>query len=74
MAKAMLCRRCGTEAKPKTQVKGNVLTELVLWLFFLLPGLIYSIWRLTTKTKVCPACGSEELVPPDSPVGRQMSS
>lgn len=74
MAKEMVCSRCGTKAKPKTRVKGGMGTEIVLWLLFIVPGVIYSIWRLTTKTKVCPACESEELVPPDSPVGQKLAS
>lgn len=68
MKKLAMCVTCGSEVKPKTRVKGSVVTEFVLWIFFLLPGVIYSIWRLSTKEKVCTACGASTLVPIDSPV------
>jgi ribosomal protein S27AE len=79
--KKKLCVRCGTEGYSKKHVSGSFIIELVLFmagliglLFFIIPGLIvlalalaYSIWRLTTKKQVCRACGSEDLIPPDSP-------
>lgn len=46
--------------------------ELFLFLLFIVPGLIYGVWRLTTKRKICPACGSVDLVPVNSPVGRKL--
>ena len=64
------CPNCGTVAVPKRQMKGSFIIELLLWCFFLLPGLIYSIWRLATKCNACPACGFENVVPLDSPVAR----
>jgi hypothetical protein len=47
-------------------VPGSFVIELFLWLIFLLPGLIYSIWRVSTKHQVCGRCQSRELVPLDS--------
>lgn len=71
----MICRRCGTIfEKPKRYMAGSFLTELFLWLLLVLPGLIYSIWRLTTKSKVCPACESAEIIPLNSPEGRRIQS
>lgn len=63
----MHCMNCGTDAKPKTQTKGHFALELVLWLLFIVPGLIYSVWRLTSKKGVCPVCGSANIIPPQSP-------
>ncbi len=51
---------------------GSIAIEIVLWLAFLIPGLIYSIWRLTTRRDACAACGSAELVPENSPRGREL--
>lgn len=46
-------------------MKGNLATEVLLWVFFFwlwfIPGIIYSIWRLTTATKGCPKCKHEML-------------
>ena len=64
------CPNCGTVAVPKKYMKGTFVTELLLWLFFLLPGLIYSIYRLSSKYEGCPACEFKEVVPLSSPVAR----
>jgi ribosomal protein L40E len=68
----MICSRCGTSGNPTTATKGNILIELILWCALLIPGLIYSIWRLSSKTDVCRACGSESLVPIHTPLGKRM--
>lgn len=64
------CTTCGTVAKPKSVTRGSVWLELVLWLMFIIPGLLYSIWRLTTRHHACRACGAQTLVPVDSPVAK----
>jgi len=69
-----VCTQCGTAAKPARRTPGSFIIELVLWLTFLLPGLIYSIWRITTRGNVCSSCGSRQLVAPDSPVGKRLLS
>lgn len=63
----MHCTACGTEAQPKDVTKGSMGVELVLWLCFIVPGVIYSVWRLTSKHRACPACGSAQLIPINSP-------
>ncbi|HEV2348917.1 MAG TPA: hypothetical protein VG028_03620 [Terriglobia bacterium] len=42
---------------------GSFAIEIVLWLCFLFPGLIYSIWRLTARHETCPKCGEKSLIP-----------
>jgi hypothetical protein len=74
MAKgSLVCTQCGTVGDIARSTKGSFLIELILWLCFLIPGLIYSVWRLTTRAKVCRCCGSSTLVPVDSPVGRKLA-
>lgn len=79
MKPPLYCRTCGTVGAPKQRVKGSFLLELLLWigllvlglistLWLLVPAIVYSIWRLTTKALVCSACGSEAIIPVDSPV------
>ena len=63
MTKALFCTRCLTEGRPVSKTPGSVGVEIVLWLFFCLPGLIYSIWRLASRYDGCASCGSRELVP-----------
>lgn len=70
----MICRDCGTIDRPKRVTKGSTMIELILWLCFIVPGLIYSFWRLSTRYDACSACGSTALVPVSSPVGRKIAS
>ncbi|MDX9916365.1 MAG: hypothetical protein RBS49_10830 [Sphaerochaeta sp.] len=67
-----ICANCGFLGDPKTVVKGGCLTELVLWCLFIIPGLIYSIWRLSSKHKACPKCGAQNMIPVDTPVGEKL--
>ena len=69
---SMICPRCGSHGPEKVVTPGSFLIELALWLFFLLPGLIYSIWRLTARKKVCSSCGADGLIPVDTPRGQQL--
>jgi hypothetical protein len=50
------CHTCGKDGKGIRQLAGNAGVELLLWLFFLVPGLFYSIWRHSDKTYRCPHC------------------
>ncbi len=67
-----VCKSCGFVGKPKTYTKGSIFIEIILWLFLIVPGLVYTIWRLTTREKVCPKCGSRDIIPLDSPVGQEL--
>lgn len=64
---AMYCSTCGSEGPTQTSTKGSIWLEIVLWLCFIVPGVIYSVWRLTTRHKVCASCGATTLMPPNSP-------
>jgi uncharacterized membrane protein YqaE (UPF0057 family) len=72
MAKPVVCSACGHVGGGNTKVKGNIFIEIVLWLCFIVPGLIYSIWRSSSRYKACPSCGSTNLIPIDSPVGSKI--
>ena len=64
-----ICANCGTTAIPVKHTKGNLLIEIILWIMFIIPGLIYSIWRLTTKEDVCPKCKAPNPIDLKSPRG-----
>lgn len=72
MSKVMVCVLCHTAGKPKTEVRGSTITELLLWFMFIVPGVIYSLWRAGAAYKACRACGSSNLVPLDSPAGKSI--
>lgn len=71
MAAQMFCQNCGSIGVPKTRVKGSFLIEVVLWLAFIVPGILYSLWRLTTKERVCPQCAAPNMIPVTSPKAKQ---
>lgn len=50
------CPNCLFEGEAKTETPGSFLVELLLWICFLIPGLIYSVWRLSARKKVCSRC------------------
>ena len=58
MSKSMIihCPNCKYEGPGKYFTKGSFLIELCLWFIFIVPGFIYSIWRLTNKGYICPRC------------------
>ena len=66
------CPNCGYIGKPKRYTKGSIGWELVLWILFIIPGVFYSIWRIASKYWGCRSCGSRDIVPIDSPRGRQI--
>lgn len=68
-----ICSSCGFVGNPRTFVKGNFGIEVILWLLFLVPGLIYTIWRLTTKQSACPQCKKPTMIPVASPVGQELA-
>ncbi|MFZ3042336.1 MAG: hypothetical protein WA108_11225 [Thiobacillus sp.] len=67
----LVCTSCGYVGEPTTVTKGSIGIELVLWLCFLIPGLIYSIWRLSSRHEACPSCGQTTLIPVESPMAKK---
>ncbi len=72
MSQKMVCATCGSFANTKSKTSGSLLVEIVLWLCFIIPGLIYSAWRLSSRKGVCSVCGGSNMVPIDSPVGMKI--
>jgi DNA-directed RNA polymerase subunit RPC12/RpoP len=44
--------------------------EVLLWLCFIVPGIIYSVWRLASRYQGCQKCGSKRIIPVDSPTAK----
>ncbi|MAZ50005.1 MAG: hypothetical protein CME65_15695 [Halobacteriovoraceae bacterium] len=68
----MICSNCGVKGQVKKHTPGSIWIEIILWCFMIIPGLIYSIWRMVNKKKICKSCSSEALVSVNSPVGQQL--
>jgi hypothetical protein len=64
-----VCTACHFVGKPKP--KGSGAIELVLWLFYLIPGLIYHLWRHGGGNK-CPECGGAAMIPAHTPRGKEL--
>lgn len=67
-----ICSNCGYLGRPKSEIKGSCLLEGLLWLFFIIPGIIYTIMRSHSATKVCPKCKSPNMVPVNTPRGQEL--
>ena len=64
MKKQFECKLCGHKGAAKNYTPGSILIELILWLFFIIPGIIYSCWRVSKREKVCAKCGkSTHIIP-----------
>jgi hypothetical protein len=70
----VICADCGSRNSVSTETRGSFLIEIVLWLCVLLPGLIYSLWRFSSRHPVCSKCGSVRLIPLDTPAGRELAT
>lgn len=71
MSEEIVCTNCGHVGCTTKVTKGHFALEVVLWLCFLVPGIIYSIWRLTARHEACPVCGNSNLLPKSAPVAQK---
>jgi len=62
MKKIIECPNCKYQGEGKTNTPGSIVIEIILWLCLLIPGLIYSIWRLTARKVICPKCSYEYVI------------
>lgn len=62
------CTICGAWGQDRRIMSGSVGMELFMWVLLLVPGLLYSIWRLSTAYRGCTTCGAAQIVPPNSPI------
>ena len=53
-----ICMECGCQKEPVDAKRGLWIIEILMWFMFIVPGVIYSIWRRLRKHKVCPNCMS----------------
>lgn len=67
-----ICAHCGFKGSPVLALGGHIFFEVILWLCYILPGVIYSVWRRARKKEVCPECGHPSMISAYSPRARQM--
>jgi hypothetical protein len=73
-SKEYLCKSCGAVGKATTVTPGSFLIETVLWVAFIVPGILYSLYRITKRHNACPVCKSREIIPVDSPIAKRVLS
>jgi len=56
------CNACHNHSA-NAKMKGNGWVELLLYLLYIAPGLIYSVWRRSGTRNICPVCTKDALVP-----------
>jgi hypothetical protein len=74
MPEPFICRKCGHIGPQELIRKGKLSIEIILWLLFIVPGLIYSIWRRTGRYFACKQCGTHHIVPLESPLGKEVQN
>ena len=66
-----ICTHCHTRVTPEVHTPGSAGLELLAWIVFLVPGLLYSLWRRNARTLICPVCKAPNPIPLASPAGQQ---
>lgn len=61
-AQVLRCTVCGNTTQVG-RMKGNGWIELTLYLLWIVPGIVYSVWRRSGPERVCPTCGKDALIP-----------
>jgi hypothetical protein len=69
-----VCGNCRSVIRPEQKKPGTGGVELLLWLFFIIPGLIYSVWRSGAAYDICPVCQARNPVPLDTPAGKRLTT
>jgi len=70
----VVCTTCGHVGKAKKLTKGSIWIEIILWIFFIFPGILYSLWRLISKQDVCSQCNNPTIIPVNTPKGQELLS
>jgi len=60
--KKYVCMECGCQREPIDAKRGLLVIEIFMWLLYIIPGIIYSIWRRVRKQKVCSKCRTPSVV------------
>lgn len=69
-----ICGNCRSRIRPLLRREGSTAVEVLLWLFLLVPGVIYSIWRSSTRKPVCPICAAPHPIPLGTPAADALNS
>jgi hypothetical protein len=68
----LICGDCKATFEVETGKRGSAIIEAFLWSTLVIPGIFYSMWRKTKPKKYCDYCGSNFLIPADSPYAAKL--
>jgi hypothetical protein len=68
-----VCANCRTVIHPVSKRQGSGGVEFLLWILFIIPGLIYSVWRSSARHNICPVCQAANPVPLNTPAGKALT-
>jgi hypothetical protein len=65
---------CKYSSEPGHVLPGSTLLEVFLWFLYIIPGVLYSMWRRSPDNaiKVCQSCESKAIVSITSPEGKSL--
>lgn len=55
------CSNCWYKGRADYRRRWNTILEVCLWLLFIIPGLIYTLWRFMNKICICPKCKIDDV-------------
>lgn len=67
MEKAVCCTECQSVGLVRYIRRGTMRRGLALLCLFVVPGVLYLLWHLSTGHWGCSACGSRKVVPIQDP-------
>lgn len=66
----VVCQNCGHVDLPSRKQRGHTLITIILLFFWIIPGIIYYIWRSTDRSLRCDRCHSINVIPMDTEAAR----
>jgi hypothetical protein len=70
-AAGYVCLDCNSyTSDPDIGMPGSIILEVALYFCYIVPGIIYSIWRRTQHVRICKMCQKNKLIEIMSPEGR----
>ena len=67
-----VCTACCCTDKPIKYRRGRNKREILLWICFIVPGLLYTIWRNTSTILACPRCETTTMISTKTPHGQRL--
>ena len=71
-SKKYICTLCGSQKEPVWAKRGSGYIEILMWLAYIVPGMIYTLWRLLRKHQVCQNCSQPTVIPINSAQGTHL--